>query len=136
MYDSQATTMGLEVTGNVTALAPTAADHLATKAYVDAAVSAGGGGGGGLKVYRSDGVTTIGNFLGYEALDVNYPVVLCKRMIYSDTSGNIQPVGNACAQDGQDVTGSSVYYFPNTNCSGNIIWSYPYTAGSIIVIKN
>lgn len=129
--------MGLEVTGNVTALAPTAADHLATKAYVDAAVSAGGG-GGGLKVYKSDGVTVIGNFLGYDTQNFDSPVDLCSRLMYSDTSGNIVGMNTStCAGYYPNVTNAGTkYYFPNTTCSGNRVFSYPTSAGDSITIQN
>jgi len=63
---------------HVTVPTPTATTDAATKAYVDAAVSAAGG---GLKVYQSDGTTLVGNFLGIDYTSDN--------IVYSDTSGNI-----------------------------------------------
>lgn len=56
-----------DFTGNVTAATPTAANHLATKAYVD---SAAGGGGGGGKRYNA--VVVGSAAAGYTADDVDF----------------------------------------------------------------
>lgn len=117
-------TAKLEVNGNVIAATPTAANHLATKAYVDSAVSAAGG---SLKVYKYDGSTVIGNFLSLSSTEINY----------SQSDGTIGLI----TQDHRSNSWATTYYY-TANCTGtayaqaNYDWNSGVSIGSPWYARN
>ncbi len=72
-------------------------------------------GGGGLKVYKADGVTVLGNYLGNNSA-TSSSSNLCKDTLYSDIStGQIHALSlNECS--GFGVVGTA--YFTGSNCTG------------------
>ena len=94
----------------ISAASPTASGDVATKGYVDAAVSAGGG--GGLNIYKNDGTTLLWRFLNIAYINDTYTV--CEATHYTDGSGHVQTLNRADC-----IEGWGVVYFPNDNCSWN-----------------
>jgi hypothetical protein len=119
------------VSGSITGPAPTASNHLATKAYVDAAVSAGGG-GGGLNVYKSDGTTLLGRLVRYDEGGFVYGWTPDQSefsyyvgdpntqlsFIYADTEGIIR---QAIRSERAAVATKS--HFSEPDCGGTEYWS-------------
>lgn len=128
---STSTLKDLVVSGSITWPAPTASNHLATKAYVDAAVSAAGG--GGVSIYQSDGVTRIGKFLSIAWIDPSSEWV-CDALYYADTNNILRTLWREnCALP---TWTSNRGYFPNTNCAGTTVYYIPYANISSDVFKN
>lgn len=65
---------------------PTSNLGVATKQYVDAAVGAAGG---GLNVYKDDGVTVVGKYLGIMPYADYNLTNICDRLIYSPPTTNL-----------------------------------------------
>ncbi len=112
------------IAGTVTAAAPTASWHLATKAYVDAAVSAGGG--GWFNIYQADGTTLVGKFLTISRQNATRSSeTVCEATYYADTSGHVQNL------NAYDCIGSvGTLYFPNATCAWSIVL-LPYFSYSL-----
>jgi hypothetical protein len=94
----------LYVNGVVTSAAPTAANHVATKAYVDAAA-----GWGSLKLYQANGTSLIGNFINLLIDSSSHAIIY-----YSDTLWNILQT-DLSAQGSNPI--ATNWYFPNTDCT-------------------
>ena len=93
--------------GNVITDVPTASDHLATKAYVDAS-----SGGGSLKVYKTDGTTLIGTFGGFYGS--NTPTA-CSGWGFWTSAGALHVVTPA---DCTTPTPYATIYYSLANCTG------------------
>ncbi len=153
----------LEVAGNIklsgatptykitNVASPTNSSDVATKGYVDAAV-----GGGNLNVYKSDGVTLLGKFLGIA--DTGQRSKLSDEIVSSYTNGSASIVYKSATSTqwlfyshyydntpdlviysssstnkiSHLATGDSFqlpsrrWYFSSANCSGNIYTTYDY----------
>ncbi len=94
----------LYVNGVITSAAPTASNHVATKAYVDAAA-----GWGSLKLYQANGTSLIGNFINL-LIDSSSHVII----YYSDTLWNILQT-DLSAQGSNPI--ATNWYFSNTDCT-------------------
>lgn len=88
---------------------PTASSSVATRGYVNAAVTAAGG--EILKVYEGDGSTFVGNFLGLSGAGEN-----CDDIAYIDASNHMTTMKvRDCSTSG---VGTNTLYFKNSNCTG------------------
>lgn len=106
-----APTEALTVSWNVSAADPISSTHLTTKAYVDAQVVAAWG---GYKVYKADGVTVVGNFLGINP-NVAYN---CGAIYYSSTAWALTSVPDYECQTARDL------YFSSANCLNISAYTY------------
>lgn len=72
-----------------------------------------------LKVYKADGVTVLGNYIGMNG----DPGDKCENIVYTDDSGNISTLSYG---DCKVFTASSYSaYFNNVNCTGAVATNYP-----------
>lgn len=91
---------------------PTAANHVATKAYVDSV------GGGTLNVYKADGVTLMGKLLSISFMSFNTnSMQRCASITYLEPSTNL-PQTLSSTQCGSATTVTSNAYFQGVNCTG------------------
>jgi len=118
-------TAKLVVDGTVQGSTPTADNHLATKAYVDAAV--GGASGGGLTVYKSDGTTELGAFIGFETASTSAEGT-CDDIIYSDADGNITRMDYLHCDTSEDT----YWYYRNSSCTGTVYYTSQISSPSYL----
>lgn len=85
-------------------------------------------GGGTLKVYNSDGVTVVGNYLGTLNTWEHSPTNGCIYTVYSDETTGV--IGVLTGYDCSTSTPNTVVYFSGANCTGSTAISYAPGTGA------
>ncbi len=112
----------ITASGNMIAATPTAPNHLATKAYVDAQVVSAGG---GLTVYQNDGVTVVGKFLSIGTRTPRWSFEPADGVVYyTNGSGSVTTLDYTDQSNARFLAMPNVY-FPNTTCAGIQMYDAP-----------